>query len=77
TLAWSAPKSDLWRYWNQSDETNLEQVSHQDWQQLLDSYLVKQGQNTLVRYKAVNTADKTKLKQYIKQLEQVNPLDYS
>ncbi|CDU06217.1 conserved hypothetical protein [Vibrio coralliirubri] len=77
TLAWSAPKSDLWPYWNQSDETNLEQVPHQDWQQFLDNYLVKQGQNTLVRYKAVNTADKTKLKQYIKQLEQVNPLDYS
>ncbi|WP_146442347.1 DUF547 domain-containing protein [Vibrio kanaloae] len=77
TLAWSAPKSDLWPYWKQNDDTNLEQVSHQDWQQFLDSYLVKQGQNTLVRYKAVNTADKTKLKQYIKQLEQVNPLDYS
>lgn len=29
TLAWSAPKSELWPYWNQSDETNLEQVSHQ------------------------------------------------
>lgn len=77
TLAWSAPKSDLWPYWNQSDETNLEQVSHQDWQQFLDNYLVQQGQNTLVRYKAVNTADKTKFNQYIKQLEQVNPLDYS
>lgn len=77
TLAWSAPKSDLWPYWNQSNETNLEQVSHQDWQQFLDNYLIKQGQNTLVRYQAVNTADKTLLKQYIKKLEQVNPLDYS
>ena len=65
TLAWSAPKSDLWPYWNQSNETNQEQVSHQDWQQFIDSYLVKQGQNTLVRYQAVNTVDKTKLKQYI------------
>ena len=77
TLAWSAPKSDLWPYWNQSNETNLEQVSHQDWQLFLDNYLVQQGQNTLVRYQAVNTADKAKLKQYIKRLEQVNPLDYS
>ena len=77
TFAWSAPKSDLWPYWNQSNETNQEQVSHQDWQQFIDSYLVKQGQNTLVRYQAVSTADKTKLKQYIKRLELVNPLDYS
>ncbi|MFZ3409664.1 DUF547 domain-containing protein [Vibrio chagasii] len=77
TLAWSAPKSELWPYWNQSNEANSEQVSHQSWQQFLDSYLVKQGQNTLVRYQAVTATDKSKLKQYIKQLEQVNPLEYS
>ncbi|WP_215404668.1 DUF547 domain-containing protein [Vibrio gigantis] len=76
-LAWSAPKSELWLYWNQSNETNQEQVFHQDWQQFLDNYLVKQGQNTLVRYKTVTTEDKSKLKQYIRQLEQVNPLEYS
>ena len=77
TLAWSAPKSELWPYWNQSNEANSEQVSHQSWQQFLDSYLVKQGQNTLVRYQAVTKADKSKLNQYIRQLEQVNPLEYS
>ena len=77
TLAWSAPKSELWPYWNQSNETNSEQVSHQNWQQFLDSYLVKQGQNTLVRYQAVTDTDNTKLKRYIKLLEQVNPLEYS
>ncbi|WP_135382223.1 DUF547 domain-containing protein [Vibrio tasmaniensis] len=76
TLAWSAPKSDLWPYWNQSNETNLEQVSHQDWQQFLDNYLVKQGQHTLVRYQTVSSSDKTKLKQYISRLEQIEPLDY-
>ena len=66
TLAWSAPKSELWPYWNQSNETNSEQVSHQSWQQFLDSYLVKQGQNTLVRYQAVTDTDNTKSKRYIK-----------
>ncbi|PMN52315.1 hypothetical protein BCT31_14625 [Vibrio lentus] len=76
TLAWSAPKSDLWPYWNQSNETNQEQVSHQDWQQFLDNYLVKQGQHTLVRYQTVSSSDKTKLKQYISRLEQIDPLDY-
>tara|TARA_B100001059_G_scaffold196138_1_gene200971 strand:- start:1544 stop:2326 length:783 start_codon:yes stop_codon:yes gene_type:complete len=77
TLAWSAPKSELWPYWNQSNETNSAQVSHQSWQQFLDSYLVKQGQNTLVRYQVVTDTDNTKLKRYIKLLEQVNPLEYS
>ncbi|OBT17541.1 hypothetical protein A9266_16790 [Vibrio tasmaniensis] len=77
TLAWSAPKSELWPYWNQSNEANSEQISHQNWQQFLDSYLIKEGQNTLVRYQAVSTADKAKLKQYIQRLEQLNPLYYS
>ncbi|MFA0566713.1 DUF547 domain-containing protein [Vibrio gallaecicus] len=77
TLAWSAPKSELWPYWKQSNEANPTQVSHQDWQQFLDSYLVKQSQHTLVHYQAVSTEDKAKLEQYIKLLEQVNPLDYS
>ncbi|MDN3700331.1 DUF547 domain-containing protein [Vibrio artabrorum] len=77
TFAWSAPKSELWPYWNQSNEIHQEQISHQDWQQFLDRYRVKQGQNALVRYQAVSTEDKAKLKHYIKRLEQLNPLNYS
>ncbi|ERM59618.1 DUF547 domain-containing protein [Vibrio cyclitrophicus] len=76
TFAWSAPKSELWPYWNQSNEANSEKVSHQDWQQFLDNYLVKQGQHALVRYQTVSSSDKTKLKQYISRLEQIDPLDY-
>ena len=56
----AAPKSDLWPYWKQSNQANQSQISHQDWQQLLDAYLVEQGENTLFRYSQVSSADKTK-----------------
>lgn len=77
TLSWSAPKSELWVYWNQSNEQNQSSISHHVWQDFLDSYLVKEGENTLVSYHSVSDLNKAQLNTYIKQLEQVNPLDYS
>ena len=73
----AAPKSDLWPYWKQSNQANQSQISHQDWQQLLDTYLVEQGVNTLFRYSQVTSTDKTKLKQYIQRLAKLNPLQYN
>lgn len=74
--ALAAPKADLWPYWQQSDETSQVQVSHQEWQQLLDSYLVSRGENTLFSYGKVSAADKQKLKQYIQRLAKLDPLQY-
>ncbi|MDF4820647.1 DUF547 domain-containing protein, partial [Vibrio parahaemolyticus] len=73
----SAPKSDLWPYWKQSNQANQTQISHQEWQQLLDTYLVEQGENTLFRYSQVSSVDKTKLKQYIQRLAKLDPLQYN
>ncbi len=73
----AAPKSDLWPYWKQSNQANQSQISHQDWQQLLDAYLVEQGENTLFRYSKVTASDKAKLKQYIQRLAKLDPLQYN
>ncbi|MEF1308497.1 DUF547 domain-containing protein [Vibrio mytili] len=72
----AAPKAELWPYWNQSDEANPTHVSHQEWQQILDNYLVTQGENTLFRYRSVSTADQTKLKRYIQRLSNLDPRQY-
>lgn len=72
----SAPKSDLWPYWKQSNEANQNQISHQEWQQLIDTYLVEQGENALFRYNKVSSTDKAKLKQYIQRLAKLDPLQY-
>ncbi|WP_070970313.1 DUF547 domain-containing protein [Vibrio sonorensis] len=72
TLA--APKSELWSYWQKSNESNSTIVSHQTWQNLLDAYLVKEEEHALFQYAKVSDQDKSLLKAYITQLEDVDPL---
>ncbi len=73
----AAPKADLWSYWQQSNETSQVQLSHQEWQQILDGYLMSRGEQTLFSYSKVSAEDKTKLKQYIQHLTKLDPLQYS
>ncbi|EMB7843601.1 DUF547 domain-containing protein [Vibrio vulnificus] len=72
--SYAAPKSDLWPYWQPSDEQSTIKVSHQAWQTLLDRYLTRQGENTLFRYAQVSTQDHQALKQYLDTLAKQNPL---
>ncbi|GAL19553.1 uncharacterized protein DUF547 [Vibrio maritimus] len=46
TSAFSAPRSELWSYWDKSNDSNTQSVSHQAWQSFLDRYLVTEGENT-------------------------------
>ena len=69
----AAPKSELWDFWNISDESNAQVISHQPWQQFLDRYLVTEGENTLVRYVRVSSDDKQNLKRYLEQLASIDP----
>ncbi|SON48117.1 DUF547 domain-containing protein [Vibrio tapetis] len=73
----AAPKSELWAYWNVSNESNQQSISHQDWQQFLDDYLVLEGQHHLVTYANVSNPDKKQLQNYIDQLALVDPRQYS
>ncbi|WP_435532836.1 DUF547 domain-containing protein [Vibrio hippocampi] len=69
----AAPKSELWSYWQASNENSTQTVSHQEWQNFLDQYLVIQGEHHLIRYQAVNDQDKTALKSYINHLASMDP----
>lgn len=75
--AFSAPKSELWPFWQQSDQSNPATISHAEWQAFLDSYLVKEGQYTLVKYSSVSAHDKKELNQYIAALATIDPREYS
>jgi hypothetical protein len=77
SLAFSAPKSELWSYWDQSNESNSGTISHATWQQFLDNYIVIDGQNHLIRYQAVSSNDRSLLKQYIEQLANTDPRKFS
>ncbi|WP_394248751.1 DUF547 domain-containing protein [Vibrio profundi] len=73
----SAPKSDLWAYWDKHVPESTQTISHLAWQSFLDKYLITEGDNTLVRYAEVSTNDKRALKNYIKTSAQLDPLTYS
>ncbi|KIE20277.1 hypothetical protein SE23_10930 [Vibrio sinaloensis] len=73
----SAPKSELWPFWQQSAQSNPATISHAKWQTFLDKYLIKEGQYTLVKYGSVSVQDKQKLNQYIAALAAIDPREYS
>ncbi|OIQ24288.1 DUF547 domain-containing protein [uncultured Vibrio sp.] len=73
TLASAAPKSELWPHWDVSNEQSTQSISHAEWQSLLDSYLVVDGQHVLFRYSDVTNQDKLKLEDYIELLSSVTP----
>ncbi|MGR5093352.1 DUF547 domain-containing protein [Vibrio maritimus] len=77
TSAFAAPKSELWSYWDKSNDSNSQSVSHQAWQSFLDQYLVTEGENTLVRYVRVSPNDKQALKTYINDLARIDPRQLS
>lgn len=73
----AAPKSELWEYWDTSNESSLQSVSHQGWQRFLDNYVTAQGEHTLVSYHRVSPQDKNNLKQYVQQLATLDPKQLS
>ncbi len=72
-VSFSAPKSDLWPYWNTSNEQSRITVPHHKWQTILDLYLVSQGEYTLFKYAHVENVDKEKLGEYLSELSQTDP----
>ena len=60
TIVFAAPKAELWPHWQVNDPQSSTRIDHSDWAQFLDKYLVigKSGYANLVRYAAVNSADK-------------------
>lgn len=77
THTYAAPNAELWAYWNQSDESNHVTISHQTWQDILDTYLMTEGENTLFAYNKVSLSDKNRLTAYLEQLASLDPRSYS
>ena len=73
----SAPKSELWPYWNKSNESNAAVIDHQAWQQLLDQYLISKGDYTLFKYSSVSEKDKLVLAKYLEKLAKTDPLSFN
>lgn len=73
-LANAAAAPELWDIWAGSDANSTTQVDHQDWDDLLGTYVVaREGELNLVAYKKFSDADTQKLVGYIDQLSSIDP----
>lgn len=66
-------------YWDTSNESNNEKINHALWADILSLYLIDNPE-TLARdfaYSQVSPSDKRKLESYLKQLQQIDPRQYS
>ncbi|WP_253705280.1 DUF547 domain-containing protein [Endozoicomonas ascidiicola] len=73
----AAQASEYWAVWDGGDEGFRKTVNHQNWQDILDEYLVVHSAGNTFRYQAVSQADREKLKDYLSRLSTVEPLSYS
>ncbi len=74
---YAAPEAKLWNYWQQSNENNNTEISHQAWQEILTHYVSNQGDNNLFAYQAVTTQDSDKLDGYLTKMASIDPRQYS
>ena len=77
-VAAAAPSADLIDHWLDSDENNSQSIDHQAWQEILDTYLVKEASGVnLFKYSSVSDSDHKKLKTYIDGLAAIDPRQYN
>ncbi|MDX2319019.1 MAG: DUF547 domain-containing protein [Moritella sp.] len=66
-------------YWQTSNESMSEDINHNQWQYILNRYLIVGENDTAINffnYKGVTNSDRTVLKQYLVQLQRIDPLQY-
>jgi hypothetical protein len=78
-LAYSAPKADLWPYWQTEAAQSQITVDHARWQRLLDTYLDAEHASGIHRfdYAAVTEADQSTLDSYLQALQKIDPRQLS
>lgn len=73
------PDSEYWSVWDAADNTNLAVIDHDEWQALLDAFLITDTADAIYRvdYAAVTVADRKRLQAYITALASLDPRQYS
>lgn len=71
--AQAAPKSQLIPYWSKHAASKQVNVSHADWQSILNKYVKTKNGFNHFSYGTVTSADKKKLNAYVSYLQGLNP----
>lgn len=70
----AAPKAKQIPFWNDSEEASEFDADHSTWDSLLKKYVIKHDSGiNRFDYDSVSSADKARLRDYIKLLEQMDP----
>ena len=75
----SAPQSDLWEYWDKSNDGDTRTIDHGEFQFILDTYRNKGSESEVakVNYASISQQDKQRLVQYIQGLSHLDILGYN
>lgn len=78
-LAVAAPDNSPLEFWSSSNENNTNTIDHTAWQTLLDAYLDDKHPSGINRfnYGAVVTKDRKVMNNYLQQMQQLDPRDFS
>jgi Protein of unknown function, DUF547 len=79
SFLFSAPQSDLWKYWDSSNEKDTRSIDHGEFQVFLDKYRIKENDTEIARvdYASVSENDRALLIQYIDGLSQLSILEFN
>lgn len=74
-IASAAPKAEVIKFWNDSEELSIMQVDHSAWQNILTAYVDDQHPSGVNRvdYGAVTLGDARKLKNYLSYVQKMEP----
>jgi len=75
----SMATDDYLKYWSVFAEKSEKTINHDDWQYILDKYLVDQTPSkiNLFNYQAVAGSNKQKLANYLKHMQSLDPRQYA
>jgi len=73
----AAPSADLWSYWDKSTPESTKIIDFKPWQIFLDTYVIKEKNQTYVLYAKVTDSNKAKLDEIIKNYASLNILNYN
>ena len=71
--------NDLLKYWRVFEENSEKTINHEDWQYILDKYLIDETPSkiNLFNYQAVSLSDQQKLADYLKFMRSLDPRQYT
>ncbi len=74
---WAAPKAELWDFWQPHNEQSSESISHQQWQTVLETFLVVGETQTRFDYAGYQSSGSRAIEEYVLTMSALDPRQYT